>query len=228
MIGRESFVAHSRGNTHWMTPSRNYITIILWWERESVNEEERTRKKERERVKERKSKYRERNQGRSRLCVIDSDCVKEKKNKKKRVKQEGWGCIFATVRTGKGRKYARGKLEIAEEDYWATRDKVRTKKKTRVDDFVEGTRYIVSLVFPSRSLIFLFPFTSVQSKRFYVVTRNLHIFNMILIGAYPKALASTRGDTLHTNTKMTFIPRIRIYVPCNIRDKVYTVSRNEM
>ncbi|EZA51052.1 hypothetical protein X777_10340 [Ooceraea biroi] len=51
---------------------------------------------------------------------------------------------------------------------------VRVRK--RIDDF-EGTRYIVSLVFPSRSLVFLFPFTSVRdSDTFLRCNEELHIF----------------------------------------------------
>lgn len=69
-IGWESFVAHSKGNTHWMAPSRNYITIVLYeservWTRMNERQKENMRENERER----KPKYRGRNRE-GRLCVI--------------------------------------------------------------------------------------------------------------------------------------------------------------
>ena len=68
------------------------------------------------------------------------------------------------LRHGENRK----KMEIHEREKWkkeAEKDLHATKFRTHIGDF-EGTRHIVSLVFPSRSLVFLFPFTSVQSRRF--------------------------------------------------------------
>lgn len=67
-------------------------------------------------------------------------------------------------------------------------------------------------------------------ETFYVVTRNCTFFNIILIGAraHKGACENTRRNTLYTNTRKEDItPRIRIYVPWNIRDKVYTVSRKK-
>jgi len=68
----------------------------------------------------------------------------------------------------------RKKMEIREQEkleegserlFSDTRKFCTNTNRIHIGDF-EGTRHIVLLVFPSRSLVFLFPFTSVQSRRF--------------------------------------------------------------